>query len=76
MTICFVSGLLLLAATGYGESTYDMYKRTISHIQSHGKLGKRFGRKVPHEYCDQIGFKIALKDLGIEQPSNHPATKS
>ena len=69
--LCSVAGLFfgftLLFFTALGLDTYKVYKKTISHIQKFGKIDERYRALLDDCYCDQVGIKIAAKEMGLKK---------
>ncbi|MBN2368218.1 hypothetical protein JXC34_04305 [Candidatus Woesearchaeota archaeon] len=46
--------------------TYRAYRRTKDHISKHGIVDLRYELKLSEWYCTQVGFRLAVKESGLE----------
>ena len=56
-------GGLLLGLTQFGAGTVGAYKRTIDTYKRFGKIPTRYEGKYEGWYCQERGFKLAVKDI-------------
>lgn len=65
-TASMYAGSILLGATTGGYGTYRIYQKTKKHIRRTGRIVPEFRENIPSFYCDNVGFKLASKEAGLE----------